>query len=234
MKNQKANPNEICNADFSIPLNNAHTAIIDLYAGSGNLTIERAILEESVLINGRVQYSEKQGPPTQALSYADDRVIFKLHAFDSGRPWFKLPWAPCNGATNWFFRLNRSIPMEVKTQSGGGNINLDLADCSLINLTATTGGGNIDLVLPDLVANMSASLNSGAGNVTILIPGNLEAKVHASSGLGKVIVDQRFEKIDENNYQTPDYEKVAYQVEINATTGMGNVVITFDQVIPPA
>ena len=34
----------------------------------------------------------------------------------------------------------------------------------------------------------------------------MAAKIHATSGLGKVIVDSRFSKIDDNTYQSPGYD----------------------------
>ena len=38
--------------------------------------------------------------------------------------------------------------------------------------------------------------------------------IHATSGLGKVIVDPRFSKTDKNTYQSPDYDSAANRVEI--------------------
>ena len=39
--------------------------------------------------------------------------------------------------------------------------------------------------------------NSGAGNVVVRVPSGLAAKIHTASGLGKVIVEAGFSKLDE-------------------------------------
>jgi predicted membrane protein len=61
--------------------------------------------------------------------------------------------------------------------------------------------------------------------VVVRVPSGLAAKVHATSGLGKVIVDSRFNKIDGNTYQSPDYDSAANKVEITANSGAGNVSV---------
>jgi predicted membrane protein len=57
------------------------------------------------------------------------------------------------------------------------------------------------------------------------VPSDIAAKVHATSGLGKVIVDARFSKTDKNTYQSPDYDGAANKVEITANSGAGNVSV---------
>lgn len=76
----------------------------------------------------------------------------------------------------------------------------------------TTGGNTINA-------------KSGAGNVVVLIPSGVAARIHATTGLGKVIVDPRFNKTDKDTYQSPDYDSAANRVEITATSGAGNVSV---------
>ena len=83
----------------------------------------------------------------------------------------------------------------------------------------------MDVVLPDNAADLSVTAKTGAGNVTVSVPSGVAAKIHASSGLGKVIVDPRFSKLDDNTYQSPDYDAAANRVEITASSGAGNVSV---------
>ena len=53
----------------------------------------------------------------------------------------------------------------------------------------------------------------------------IAARIHATSGMGKVIVDSRFSKIDGNTYQSPDYDVAADKVEITVNSGAGNVSV---------
>jgi predicted membrane protein len=67
---------------------------------------------------------------------------------------------------------------------------------------------------------------SGAGNVIVRVPSGIAARVHARSGLGKVIVDPRFSKTDKDTYQSPDYDDAADKIEITVNSGAGNVSVT--------
>ena len=144
----------------------------------------------------------------------------------SQRPWFHFPWSAGNAAHEWRIHLNPAISMDLLAKSGGGNVKLDLAGTTLTSISAVTGGGNIDVILPDILTDLNADINTGAGNVTIQLPCGSEARVHASSGLGKVIVDPRFKKIAEKTYQSDGYDNAALKVAIEATSGAGNVTIS--------
>jgi predicted membrane protein len=83
----------------------------------------------------------------------------------------------------------------------------------------------MDLVLPEDTANLSVTAKSGAGNVVVLVPSGIATRIHASTGLGKVIVDSRFGKIDGNTYQSSDFDSAANKVEITVHSGAGNVSV---------
>lgn len=85
--------------DFSEPLNGATAAKIDIKAGDGNLTIDRLTSDEQVLASGTLQYFENQGLPTRTLNSNTGQANLTLRGGSTGRLWFRLPWAPCNGAT---------------------------------------------------------------------------------------------------------------------------------------
>ena len=233
---------------LSAPLNDAQAANVDINTRDGNLTIDRLTSGELLLASGTLQYLEKQGPPTQTLTASNGQAKFTLQSGQIGQPWFRLPWAACNGATEMQIHLNPSVPLDLKAHSGGGNVKLDLAGMMITRVVADTGGGNMDVVLPDNAANLTVeaksgagnvsvaigngitgssivNANSGAGNVTVHVPSGVAATVHATSGLGKVIVDPRFSKIDGNTYQSPGFNDGADSVEITVHSGAGNVSV---------
>ena len=143
----------------------------------------------------------------------------------AGQPWFRFPWAACNGATEWQIHLNPTVSSDITAHSDGGNVKLDLAGMAITRVSADTGGGNMEVVLPDNAADLSVTAKSGAGNVVVHLPSGIAARIHATSGLGKVIVDSWFSKIDKNTYQSPDYDGAANKVEITASSGAGNVSV---------
>jgi hypothetical protein len=238
--------------DLSLPLDGTKTATVDISTDSGNLTIDRLTDDEQLLASGTLQYFERQGLPTLSLSSSDGRTTLVLRGGHTRRPWFRLPWAACIGAFEWRIHLNPAVSSDISAHSGGGNVKLDLAGMALTRVSAETGGGNVDVVLPDNAADLvvaaktgagnvsveigsgitgtnTVDAKSGAGNVVVRVPSGVAAELHAKSGLGKVIVDPRFDKMDGDTYRSPDYEGATDRVEITLNSGAGNVSVTTKQ-----
>jgi hypothetical protein len=233
--------------NLSEPLNGATTAKVNINSDTGHLTIDKLIGGEQVLASGTLQYFD-QGLPTRIRSSSNGQATLTLRGGGTGRPWFRFPWAACGGAYEWQIHLNPTVLSDITAHSGGGNVKLNLAGMAVTHLSADSGGGNMDVILPDNAANLSATAktgagnvsvavgsgiqgsntvnaNSGAGDVVVRVPSGIAAKVHATSGLGKVIVDSRFSKTDKNTYQSPDYDGAANKVEIAVNSGAGNVSV---------
>jgi hypothetical protein len=238
---------------LSEPLNGATTARVDIHAGDGNLTIDGLYGGEQVLASGTLQYFENRGRPTRTLLSNNGQATFTLRGSGGGRPWFHFPWAACNGGMEWQIQINPNVVSDITAHSDGGNLKLNLSGMAVNRLSAGTGGGNIDVVLPDSAADLGVkaqtgagnvtveigsglkgsgltsknilNANSGAGNVVIRIPGNLAARIHATTGLGKTTVDPRFSMTGKNTYQSPDFDSAADKVEITISSGAGNVSV---------
>jgi hypothetical protein len=231
------------------PLNNTTSAKVDINTGGGNLTIDRLTGVEQALASGTLPYFENQGIPTQTLNTSNGRTTLTLRGNSAGQPWFRLPWAVCNGAFEWHIHLNPTVSSDITAHSDGGNIKLDLAGMALMRLSADTGGGNMDVILPDNTVDLdvtarteagnvtvdigsrihgsnTVTANSGAGNVDVRVPGGIAVRVHATTGLGKVSVSSRFSQVDRATYQSPGYDSAADKVEIEVKSGAGNVSVS--------
>lgn len=233
---------------ISEPLNGAQTAKVDIYVGDGNLVIDRLTSSEQVLANGTLQYLEKQGTPVHVVTVDNSLFVLSLKAGRGGQPWFRFPWAACNGATEWQIHLNPTVPSDITARSNGGNVGLNLSGMCITGLSAETGGGNMDVMLPDNAADLTISAmtgggnvsieigngtrgsnivtaKSGAGNVVVGIPKNVAARIYATTGLGKVIVDPRFDKVADHTYQSSDFDVAVNKLEMTLQSGAGNVSV---------
>jgi hypothetical protein len=227
--------------NFSEPIGDARNAKVDINTGSGNLTIDKLISNEQLLASGTLQYFEKLSLPEKYISSNNGLASLALRWNESG--------APCNGAIEWQIHINPKISSEISLLSGGGNVKLNLADLSITHISAETGGGNMELVLPDKAANLSLAAktgggnitidlgsgttgsstidaHSGAGNVIIRIPSDLAARIHATTGLGKVIVPPGFIQMDDDTYQSTYYDNATAKVEVTIDSGAGNVEVS--------
>jgi len=231
---------------LSEPLAGATMAKVDVDVAEGNLTIDKLADGEQLLVSGTLQYVENQGLPTRSVNVSNGHATLTLRARGTGRPWFRFPWSACNGGTDWQIHLNPNVQSDIVARSGGGNVKLNLAGMTLTHVAADTGGGNLDVVLPDhaedlrvdartgggtvtvqigcgITGSSTVHAHTGAGNVDVQIPSGLSARIHASSGLGKVIVDPQFNQTDKHTYQSSDFDRAANKVELTVDSGAGTV-----------
>ncbi len=241
--------NNVLTDEFFVPLNEAKTARVDIHAGDGNLAIDALAAGEQALASGRLQYFENQGLPARKLDANGDQVTLTLRGGADRRPRFRLPWSACNGATEWQVHLNPAVSVDITAHSDGGNLRLDLAGMAVRRLAADTGGGNLEVALPDQAAGLNVTAKtgggkvsieigrgltgssaveagSGAGEVVVRIPGDVAARIHATTGLGKVIVDPQYVQVEKYTYQSAGFDSAADRVEIKAHSGAGNVIIS--------
>lgn len=208
----------------SEPLDDAKSANAVIDTGTGNLTID-PLAGGELLVTGTLEYMEGQDPPMPLVSKSNGTATLNLKAEGGRQASLRMPWSACNGETNWLIHLNPAVLSNLTARSGGGNVELHLDGMNLANVVADTGGGNVNIVLPESSADISIEAKSGAGNVTILIPSGRAARIHAKTGLGKVIVDPGFPMVDQGTYQSPDYDHAAGRVDVTANSGAGNVTI---------
>lgn len=234
--------------NLSEPLDGATTASIDINTGTGNLTIDGLASGGQLLATGTVEYMEGQDPPTPRASTSHGQATFALKAEGGRRPSFRMPWSACNGATTWQIHLNPAVSSDITAHSGGGNVKLHLAGMVVARVCADSGGGNLEVVLPENAARLDVAARSGggnvvvevgsgaigsgtvdaesgAGNVTVRVPSGLAARIHATTGMGKAIIDPRFTKLDAGLYQSLDYDSAVDKVEISIKSGAGNVSV---------
>ncbi len=229
-------------------LDGARRAKVDIHAGTGNLTVDKLADGEQLLASGTLEYVLKEGPPRKSVTRSDDAATLLIHGKGGAKGWLRLPWSACNAATNWQIHLNPAVACDLTAQSGGGNVKLDLSGAAITQLSADTGGGNVDLALPDGAHALCATAKTGAGNVTVdvgarmtgtnildarsgagdvvvRIPAGMPARIHATSGMGKKLIDARFGQLDAATYQSPDYDGASDKIEITINSGAGNVIV---------
>jgi predicted membrane protein len=239
---------EIINQIFSTPRDGIKTANIDIEVSTGNLILGILPAGSPLLASGTLQYLEGQDQPAVSVAADKGHADLSLRANNAKPQWSLLPWKACLGATSWTFNLHPIVLSDIRVHSGGGNLQLNLDGTAVKNVFAETGGGNVDLSLPSdlediqVLAKSSGGnvtvrigqnttgyskveVGSGAGNVTASIPDEIPARIHAASGLGKVMIDPRFKKIGEKEYQSPEFEKAESRIELTIQSGAGNVEV---------
>lgn len=207
------------------PLDGVARVNLNINPNYSNLIMDGANKNALLLASGSLEYFEGNSPPDGSIQRTNAHSTLTITSKEKARGGFRLPWSACNGATSWLVHLNPLVQYQISVEAGGGNVKLDLKDLVINEIAVENGGGNIEVHLPEVEGNLSVMARTGAGNVDLQLPTGMAVRLHATSGLGKVLVSPRFVRIDSIAYQTADFETAASKIEINAKSGAGNVCI---------
>jgi hypothetical protein len=220
----QANKNILTQA-FSEPLGGASASKVDIHTRSGDLIIGSLDGHEDALASGSVQYLKNQAQPARSVSMSDGLTAFTLRSDTIGKLRMPLPWRKPKGALEWKINFNPGVALDLKLYSGEGAIKADLTGMVITDISAESGGGAVDITLPDNSANLSVLAKTGGGKVVVHLPSGMAARITATTGWGKVLVDPTFVKLDAKTYQSADYESAANKVEITLDSGSGDVTV---------
>jgi hypothetical protein len=199
---------------ISIPLENARSARIKLDHGAGRLNIHSGASASEVL-------SGVFGAEMDYKSRIDgDQIDVKLR--NSNQFW---AWYP-GQSLDWDIRLNGSIPLNLKLDSGASSSTLDLTDLKVIDLDIDTGASSTEVTLPANAGNTRVDIDTGASSLNVRIPTGVAARIRIKSGVASVNVDSnRFPRIEGGLYQSADYPTAVNRADITIDAGVGSIEI---------
>lgn len=200
----------------SIPLEGAVRAEIELSHGAGELRLSggaaAGVLAEGMFGGGLRYHAKRKGD----LLDVEMKMRVEPAAF--------LNWAP--GSYDWDVRLNSSVPLELKCETGASRNTFDLSDLKVTKLELETGASSSEITLPANAGYTRVKVEAGAARVDIRVPGGVAARIRTSGALASVRVDEtRFPGFD-NRYQSPDYDSATNKVDIEIETGVGAVTVS--------
>jgi hypothetical protein len=118
---------------------------------------------------------------------------------------------------------------DVTVEDDMGEIVIDVpdgpADLLVDSLTVNSGSGAVRVVLPNR-GDYAASISADMGSITVSIPDDLEARVDISTDMGsKEISNRRFNKVDEDTWETSGFTGAANRVQLGIKSGAGGVTV---------
>jgi hypothetical protein len=199
---------------LSVPLENARSARIKLDHGAGRLNIQGGA-SAIELLNGAF------GAEIQTSTrFEGDQLQVKLR--NSPQFW---AWTP-GESLDWDIRLNESVPLSLKIDSGASSSILDLTNLKVVDLDIDTGASSTEVNLPANAGNTRVDIDSGASSLNLRIPTGVAARIRVKSGIASVNIDSnRFPRLDGGTYQSADFATAANRADITIDTGVGSVEI---------
>jgi hypothetical protein len=201
---------EVTTKSFSEPLDPAITlAKINIKAGAGNIDLKAG---ENDLVSGTLE-SDFAGLKVDS-STSDTTKTIDL-TLDSNNHWLLFG----SHKNNLNLLVTKQIPVEMKFDVGAVDMNMDFSEIKLSKLDINSGATTSNLKLGGLVDKAEFIMDTGASTTTLSLPKDIGAKLTLSSGASSKNLPN-FKKIDDNNYQTENYDQATKKVDMTVKMGV--------------
>ena len=198
---------------FSIALDGAKEASIKFEHGAGQIDI-RGGAPANELLNGSAG---------RGMEFSSHKSGDKLEAKVSAGPSFIPFIGPDSGV--WHFRLNRDVPLYLRVEAGASQIEMDLSDLNVPHARLATGASTTHLTVPARGISL-LDIEAGAATIDIRVPEGVAARIRVKQGVTSLNIDaSRFPRLDNDMYQSSNYDQSPNRVEINVEAGLGAITI---------
>lgn len=134
-----------------------------------------------------------------------------------------------NIKNTWDIQLNDDIPMDLTVETGASLANLDLQGLQLEKLDIEAGVGDLTVNLGgDWKKSFNASIETGVGQTTVIVPSKVGVKLTTEKGIGSSNIEGLISK-GKGVYVNEAYDKADVVLEIKSEIGLGNITFKLDK-----
>ncbi|MRH44518.1 hypothetical protein GH741_17885 [Aquibacillus halophilus] len=121
----------------------------------------------------------------------------------------------------WYLQLTDDIPMDLQVDVGASDTKLDLRGIQLTELNLDAGVGDIEVDLSgDWQESFDATIHTGIGETTVILPKDVGVKVVSEKGIGTADFTGFISQGD-NVYVNEAYETADVVIMVEAEMGIG-------------
>ena len=134
-----------------------------------------------------------------------------------------------NSQNDWNVHLNSHVPLGLSVEEGAGTSTLLLGGLSLRGLDVKLGAGDTTLNLAgNWLHSFDATVRAGVGQLTIVLPGRVGARVTIQHGLGAIIGEieaNGLRQDGDHSYVNSAYGSSPVTVNVTIEHGVGTIVL---------
>jgi hypothetical protein len=124
-------------------------------------------------------------------------------------------------------KMHPSPLWDINLDIASPRIDMDLSAFRIRNLSIDGGAADIDLKLGDFYNDTFVDMDLGVSNIRILVPESSGIKIRSSSAISNINYSDLNEiyEINNNQYQTKNWESADKRITINIDSGISNINI---------
>ncbi len=201
------------NESSSVSAGDAKAVNVQVVMGVGELFLESGARD---LMNANFIYNIASWKPEVSYAVSNGAGDLKIRQPSGGG-------ASLSGDVlyRWIVRLNDDVPMNLSAILGTGDASLSLGGMALRGLDVKAGASNVTLNLSGpWRRDLNASVASGVGDLTLILPRNTGTMVNVRQGIGSIEAGSGLASRD-NSYFNDAYGKTAFTLRVTVTSGVG-------------
>lgn len=201
------------NESRAVSIGGAKTANVQVVMGLGELFLEGGARD---LMDANFVYNIASWKPQVTYTTSNDAGSLAIKQPAGGG-------ASLSGDVlyQWIVRLNDNIPMNLNAILGTGDASLSLGDMTLTGLDVKAGASNVTLNLSGpWKRDLNASVASGVGDLTLILPRNTGSVVDIRQGIGSIEASSGLES-QGDTYMNEAYGKTSTTLRVTVTSGVG-------------
>jgi hypothetical protein len=211
----KIKPGELVTEDEEMELGSADSVTVYLEKGVGLTEVSGGA---SKLMEATFRYNIDQWKPE--ISYREAGGKWNLSLV---QPNTDLKVA--TGARNeWDVSLNNEVAIDLVARIGVGDTEMSIGDLNLTDVDVDLGVGDLDLGLGSYDGgNLTVSVNSGVGDVTVRVPSGMGVRIVPIVDIGGITATG-FTLVGAE-YHSSDYDVDQPHVVVTAILGVGDLTV---------
>lgn len=126
-------------------------------------------------------------------------------------------------SSNYNFNLNKDVIWDLDLDLGAISGKLNFEEIPIKSIDLDFGAGDLDMILGNKYNNSNIKIDSGASNLTIVIPKEAGIKIKLDAALTKTNIDDLNLNKSGDYYLSSNYEEANKKLEFDIDMGAGKI-----------
>jgi hypothetical protein len=200
------------------PLGDADRAEVIIDPGIGTLRVGPS-MDSGNLVEGTIRVGRRE-EVAPSFSVQGGSGTFTLRLQNASFGPVAVGWT---GQRIWDLQLNPDIPLDLETDLGLGEMDLDLTGLTVESLNVEQGIGQTVVVLPER-GLVEARIDGAIGQTVVVIPEGLAVRIRLDTGITGRQVPEGYD-CDEDVCTSPGYETADQRADLEVGQAIGSLVI---------
>ncbi|MFC1899236.1 LiaI-LiaF-like domain-containing protein [Chloroflexota bacterium] len=209
--------NELRITDYSQQLGSLESANIDIDFNIGSLNIYDLPSGSDELIE--VEFETSSGLDDITMDFDEKDSEGNLYVFVRNCKFW--PEDDFSGEIG----LTRKVPLNLNISSVASNVDFDLAELDIEELTLEMNAGNCTVTLPEEANDSDIRIEANAANIDITVPEGTVVRINVNTNVGAIDIDEgRFPRQD-SYYMSANFDEAEYRVELELECNVGRIQV---------